>query len=90
MPAWAEWLIAFGAALVWMFFGTRVKEIMNVRHVEEHCKNYIDDGHGWGIFFGYIFGPFMYLLVVVYQLADGTTKRHFKQWQKERKSRTSA
>lgn len=73
MSTWVTVLIVFGVILVWVFCAARVLTIARARHKVNCFKPKIDEcAHMSMIMLGWIAGPFMYITVIVYQLADGT------------------
>jgi hypothetical protein len=85
------WLIAgliFAGFTVWViFFGTVVREMMRRRHHRLHgAKSFYDCAHTLGVFLGYGCGPLMWILVVTYEIADGTTRQRLHERRQESRS----
>lgn len=88
MSTLTGWLVALSCLFAWVFLAVRIQEIMYRRHVETDCF------YGWGVdtdwhtnlaMLGWLFAPLLYIAVVAYQLADGTTKRHLTEaWHRQR------
>lgn len=89
-------LICVFVPVLWIFSGARVQVAMKRRCVA--CDKYGDrlctygygrgdDSHGLGTIMGYIFGPFMLVLVYALELGDGTTLRRFREWNKAHSSK---
>lgn len=89
MSDWLKAGLMFAGFTVWViFFGTVVREMMRRRH-QQHCKSGFDNcgEHGFfGLGLGYILGPFMWIMVVVYEVADGTTRQRLRERRLNRQS----
>lgn len=82
-------MMAMAFAMVWIFCGARVHAIMQRRCLSQKGSPVRTDAYvdldslqECGVVLGYMAGPVMLLLVMAYELGDGTTLRRFRAWRK--------